>query len=107
MSLIKCPDCGQTVSDRTKTCLKCGRPIANTVEPAAVPSVPVQTIEKTSKKLKGWLAICYASFFLSLFVMFIAGGMESLAVAVMGLFVFLGSAAGIIWVKFKIWWEHE
>lgn len=27
MSLIVCPDCGTSVSDKAKTCLKCGRPL--------------------------------------------------------------------------------
>ncbi|MBE6584274.1 MAG: zinc ribbon domain-containing protein [Ruminococcaceae bacterium] len=29
MALIKCPDCGKEVSDRTKTCIHCGCPIAS------------------------------------------------------------------------------
>jgi len=27
MALIKCPDCGTEVSDRARTCPKCGYPI--------------------------------------------------------------------------------
>lgn len=105
MALIKCPDCGQTVSDKTITCLKCGRPIASTAEPLS-PS-PVQTIEKTSKRLKGWLAIWVAAFILSLVLLFAAGGAESIVMAVIGSLLFFASVAGMGVIKWKIWWEHE
>lgn len=37
MALIKCPDCGQEVSDQAMACLKCGRPVASITAPSARP----------------------------------------------------------------------
>jgi hypothetical protein len=34
MPLIKCPDCGNEVSDQAATCIKCGRPIAAPQQPS-------------------------------------------------------------------------
>ena len=107
MALIKCPDCGQTVSDKTITCLKCGRPIAGTAGPANTPGAPIQTIEKTSKKLKGRLLICYVAFFVSLFIGMICGASESTTAAGIAGFLILGSIVGVVVTKMQIWWEHE
>ena len=105
MPLIKCPDCGNTVSDKTITCLKCGRPIASTLSPVSPPAV--QTIEKTSKKLKGWLAAWIGIVIGSMFMMFLGGSMGLNWMMGAGLVLFLVSASGFGVVQVKIWWEHE
>ncbi len=105
MALIKCPDCGQTVSDKTITCLKCGRPIASAVTPLTVGGV--QTIEKTSKKLKGWLAIGYAVFIGSIAMIFASAVSAFPGGVAIGWLGLLGGAVVVTVVRLKIWWEHE
>lgn len=110
MALIKCPDCGNTVSDKSEVCLKCGRPIAKAEHRAPDPATfrpPVQTIEKTSKKLKGWLAVCMATFGVSCLMLMVGGAVNSDMTMGISLILFLISAFGIGVVKVKIWWEHE
>ena len=96
MALIECPDCRRTVSDKAVTCLKCGRPIATTVEPLNTPGVPVQMIEKTSKKLKGQMMGFAGAFALSILVMMVAGGAESTFLAVIGTLMFLLSVGWLV-----------
>jgi len=61
MGLIKCSECGRDVSDKATACPACGAPIAD----AAV-GASIQTIEKTSKKLKAHYAIAVVVFFIGL-----------------------------------------
>lgn len=102
MPLIKCPDCAETVSDRAEACPKCARPIS-----AKGIRDRIQTIEKTSKKLKGWLATWIGILIGSMFMMFLGGAADSNGVMGVGLVLFLVSAGGFGVVKVKIWWEHE
>ncbi len=103
MALIKCPDCAHEVSDQAAACPHCAMPM--TKEP--VWGSEVQTIEKTSKKLKGWQLGCYGVFVVAIITMFVGGACESTATVVVGLVLFFASAVGIGIVKMKIYWEHQ
>jgi zinc-ribbon domain len=41
MALIRCPDCGNEVSDQAPACPKCGKPISS-----AIPAKPKTTLTK-------------------------------------------------------------
>lgn len=45
MALIACPDCGRSVSDQARSCIGCGRPLA---EGVAVPAETVPPLPKTN-----------------------------------------------------------
>ena len=59
MALIKCPDCGQEISDQAPSCIKCGRPFLKT--PSAPPVFTVSRSKpppkKKSSSLIGWIVI--------------------------------------------------
>ncbi len=60
MPLIKCPECGNSVSDRAESCPKCAYPIAGSGAAATqVHAGTIQTIEQTAKHRKHrlWLAL--------------------------------------------------
>lgn len=99
MPLIKCPDCAETVSDRAEVCLKCGRPIAE--------RGGVQTIQKTSKKLKACVLVSYVVFFASIFLMILGGARDSNEMMIPGFLGFVVGGLGMGVLKLRIWWEHE
>ena len=47
MAIIKCPECGNPVSDKAPFCPKCGVEIAGKIKPAATPPPPIPPTEKT------------------------------------------------------------
>ncbi|MEW9623246.1 OB-fold protein [Rhodanobacter geophilus] len=59
MALIKCPDCGQEISDQAPSCIKCGRPLLKT--PSAPPEFTVSRNKPQPKKkstsLLGWIVV--------------------------------------------------
>ncbi|KKM15018.1 hypothetical protein LCGC14_1700290 [marine sediment metagenome] len=105
MALIKCPDCGYDVSDEAVACPNCAKPIA--APDTTSPEPEVQTIEKTSKKLKGWLAVCMGTFGISALMLMVGGAVNSEVTMGLSLTLFFVSAVGICVVKGKIWWEHQ
>jgi len=99
MALIKCPECGDGVSDKAEKCPKCAYPIS------AKPNV--QTIEQTSKTFKK--KQIYTVLLLVLAFCFIIIGAVSSSVPVIVVGLILAVIAGI-WgasVQFQIWWHHK
>ena len=47
MALIKCPECGAEISDKSNKCVKCGCPLNNTTEITSKP-------KKKKIILNGW-----------------------------------------------------
>ena len=47
MAIIKCPECGNPVSDKAPFCPKCGVEIAGKIKPVATPPPPIPPTEKT------------------------------------------------------------
>ena len=102
MALINCPDCNFEVSSRANACPQCACPISDLVQRSRAPRV--QTVEQTSKNLKGGYAL---SIFIGLvFVVFAVGFYEIPPLC--GLFVFLsiGSFVMSFIIKYLIWWNH-
>jgi hypothetical protein len=96
MALIKCTECQTEISDKAKTCLKCGCPISNSMKDD---STVLQ--EQTSKKLKIQqvyaACIMIAGIFLSIWLDYIKLG---------GLLAF----CGLVWlsiINIQIWWKHK
>ena len=52
MALIKCPECGNGVSDVAKTCPKCGYPIAENTVKEPFPTLP--TVMDVGKQITNW-----------------------------------------------------
>lgn len=89
MALVKCPDCGRSVSDLAPTCPGCGRPL---IEQETV------TIEQTGKRYKGLMVM--------FFIMAVAGFFLVGVNAGLG-FVFM--ATGVLMFLFTLiaaWWNH-
>lgn len=51
MALVKCPDCGNSVSDAAPACPRCGRPTATLMRPSSPPPIaPVRQIQAKKPK---------------------------------------------------------
>lgn len=122
MPLVQCPECSHAVSDRAFDCPKCGFPIndrrpledplqqlaalqqqrnLNYATPGRLP--PVQTIEFTSKALKGQVLLAAMVIIISGIVYFTAPefDVKMIAAAVGGF-----GAIWLIVVRITIWWNH-
>lgn len=102
--LIKCPDCSKEVSKRASVCPNCGCPIAGgnnsqtSWEKTQISGKKVQTIEKTSKNLKGQQL-------LSALIMII-GFFSCIVVHPGGSFLLLIGGVWYLVVSISIWWHH-
>ena len=98
MSLIKCPDCSNEVSDIAETCPNCGRPVLNST------GTNVSTIEETSKKFKLGRLLSLTIMCLSAIILFAGAKGNVLLIAAIAFFL------GFFWYlinKIKIWWHHK
>ena len=109
MALIKCPDCGNQVSDRAPTCPKCGAPIAGREETIAI-GASLTTIQETSKRLKAQIVMSSVCFWVGLlWIVVIANATQSGEKTSLAIPILL-SAVGLIWyltTRFRIWWHHK
>jgi len=87
--LIKCKECNHEISDKSIACVKCGCPVKE----------KSQTIEKTSKKLKGQLAFCSLMIFIGLIIVFIY--------PITGIIITIIGLIGYLLTKSEMWWEHS
>jgi proline racemase len=115
MPLMNCPECNQQVSGRAKACPKCAYPINPSVRPAT-PGAPlaasaavarVQTVEQTSKALKGQVLASVLLVMAGTFMTCASAAAEAPGFgAAAGLLAF----AGVVWfivTRIRIWWHHE
>lgn len=61
MALIKCPECGQMVSDKAKTCPHCGNPTQHNAGEASAQKIPSSTSAPTATKAKNKTSIIIAA----------------------------------------------
>jgi len=101
MAMIECTECAAPISDKAKTCIKCGAPVGLPTAGAEDVDLSkrVVTTEQTGKKYKGMQLLG---------VMMILGGVVSCSMHepgwsgglfVLGLVVYAGSRMGA-------WWDH-
>ena len=107
MALIKCPECGASVSSSAGSCPKCAYPIAGGGTTQAHGG-KIQTVELTSKRYKLQQLLSSLLIIGSVVVMIALsiGQSQGLVVGVLGYF---GLLAGLIWfivVRFMTWWHH-
>lgn len=105
IALIKCPECGNHVSDRAESCPKCAYPIAGGGSTQAHGG-KIQTIEQTSKKYK--LQQLLSTFLIIGGIISMIAGCSGHDSAVFG-FGIIGLIVGTIWsivVGFITWWHH-
>ena len=95
MALIRCPDCGNEVSDAAPSCPKCGRP-----------SNPVQTIEKTGKRFKGQMLVAVGLVIFGPITCMAGAGGESTTGAGIGMLMFFGGLVLFIATRVRTWWHH-
>ncbi|WP_144139156.1 zinc-ribbon domain-containing protein [Paraburkholderia sp. BCC1884] len=99
--LIKCGECGSSVSDQAASCPKCGFPLRRVRAATIVQASPeVQTIEQTGKSYK---ALKVAFWVIILFVcpiLFFNGFIGS------GILVLILAVIGEIFINIGIWWDH-
>lgn len=98
MSLIKCSECGNQVSDKAVACPNCGNPINRKKV-----IKQVTTIQQTSKKYKAMQLVCFIIIGIGLLIAIInQQGVGSF----IGLLIIIGGAIGTFIVKFLAWWNH-
>jgi len=106
MALIPCPECGREISNLAPSCPQCGTPVASKKETQEI-RVPLQTIQGTSKKLKGQILICAGMFWGGLFMMFGASSYGDTGMATFaGIVAFFGFVFYLS-TKARIWWHHD
>jgi len=91
MSLIQCPECSKPISDLSEKCIHCGFPAGQD---------KAQTIEMTSKDLKGQILLSVLLFIASILFYFKTGNEIALVVA-------LAACGWYLITKLSIWWNHE
>ena len=107
MSLIICPDCKGHVSDRAATCPKCGYPIAGGGRTEAQGG-KVQTIEKTSKRIKIRQLCAFILIAAGGVCMILGAACEDVVGAMLAIGI-VGIAGGLIWLGIMdllTWWHH-
>ena len=105
MALVKCSECGKQVSDKASACPGCGAPIS-----AAGAGTPIQTMQKTSKKLKAQQLLAGVFFTFGIFAIIFNGVYASHENTSMSTGVIIFFVIGLIWyisVKMRIWWHHD
>jgi WD40 repeat protein len=72
-----CPSCGEKNDDGNRFCGKCGKPLpVNTIAVPVTPPVPVQSPQRTGKRLSGWrLALVIIGSLLFLLILLVVAGL--------------------------------
>jgi uncharacterized membrane protein YvbJ len=106
MALIKCPECGNQVSNTAATCPHCGAPVAAAAVEAKHAGAPLTTVQETSKKLKLQIIIASVIFWLG----FIWAIMKFQADEPPGTAPVVLVLIGMVWylvTRFRVWWHHK
>ena len=96
MALISCNECGKKLSSNAKVCPECGNPMA----------LSQVTIEKTSKELKGKLALTSVIYILSAIMAAFCGINSNYNLAILFGAIFLICLIRLIVLSAKRWWHH-
>ena len=106
MALIKCPECGQEISDKAFTCPKCGNPLKDINK--ITQQSPV-VIEGTRKKWK--LVKLFSTIFLIIgIILFLKGSSEGGSRNITmwaGIDITFLSFIGLIIGKIGAWWSNR
>lgn len=105
MALVKCSECGNEVSDKASACPGCGAPIGG-----AGAGTPIQTIQKTSKRLKAQQLLAGILFSIGLIALIFNGCYAAQTGSSMSPVPIIMTALGIVWymvVKMRVWWHHD
>ena len=106
MTLVKCSECGASVSSAAVACPKCGAP------PPAVHAATggaLTTTQQTSKRLKLHLAGAFLLTLASAVALVMqtrAQPEEARGVPVLWIAGAVGGIAWLVWTKLRIWWHH-
>lgn len=112
MALIKCPECGNQVSNTANACPKCGAPIAGASDVKATGD-QLKTVQLTSKKLKKDLLINGLAFWIGVIWLVVAAVSKSQghevptwSFVISGTLTLLGATFSLV-TRFRIWWHHK
>lgn len=94
MALIKCPECGEKISDSSDRCIHCGYILEKEA---------TQLIEQTSKKLKAEELTAVIILIAGILMMFVSNDV----VKVLGTLMIFGGIVALLIIKIKIWWRHK
>ena len=104
MALMRCPECGKEISDKSIQCIYCGAPTA--IVRAA--HEQAQSSEQTGKKLKMQTIYGMVLFLIGLIIL-----LREIIKAHHGIFFVFGIAlilTGLIWgvvVRIRTWWHKR
>ena len=96
MALISCNECGKKLSSNAKVCPECGNPMA----------LSQVTIEKTSKELKGKLALTVVIMILSAIMAGFCAYNSNYNLAKLFGAIYLICLIRLIVLAAKRWWHH-
>jgi uncharacterized OB-fold protein len=106
MALIKCPECGNQVSNTAATCPHCGAPVAAAAIEAKHAGAPLTTVQETSKKLKIQIIIASVFFWVGVVWIFVEIRDNKPATLVPVILVLLGMVWYLV-TRFRVWWHHK
>jgi uncharacterized membrane protein YvbJ len=96
MALISCIECGKKISSSAKVCPECGNPMG----------LSQLTIEKTSKEIKGKVALAVGVMILSAIIAAYFGFCGNYTLAIVFGVIYLISLIRLIVLGAKRWWHH-
>lgn len=102
MALIKCPECGRSVSDNATVCPNCARPLART----SYGQRAVQVIERTGKRWKGVRVLGWILILLAGFVLFTRWAADDSRGVAAGWWIGLAGVTCLGISRAGTWWYH-
>ncbi|MFH1444536.1 MAG: hypothetical protein ABIG34_04055 [Candidatus Peregrinibacteria bacterium] len=96
-SFKSCPFCAEKILIDAQKCKHCSSMLGK----------QATTVELTSKSIKKQMLLSIAAMFAGLFVLFLGAGVESNALATIGMLIILGGIISYFWAKIARWWYHS